>query len=273
MLGSVISGAASIGGGLLSANSSNKARKNQNAYNTKVMKNQLQWKAADAEAAGISKHFAMGAPTVTAPGVSVGGGADLGTGLAAAGQDIGRAVDAQMSGSGRSNAQMQSILMEGATLDNDIKRTTIASNIANLRQAGSPPGLPTNPGAAMLPGQGNSVHIDGPKLDLKTRRDIADRHAPSNIPGESPGTAFYRNPQGGLSVFLPPEMAESFEQDKIGGLEWALRNRVAPFFGGGTPPSAQGGGLLPWEEYYFNRGSYDYRTRTTPGYGRFNTRR
>jgi len=267
MLGSLISAGASIAGGLLGSNSAEKQAKANAAMQMRFAKNQLQWRAEDAEKAGISKVFAMGAPTMSFTPSSV-GGTDLG--IAAAGQDIGRAIDAGMSPGGKSNALMQSVLLEGAQLDNDIKRTEIASKIATLRQAGSPPGVPNSATLPTVPGQGNAVQLDGPTLKLQTRRDIADPNAPSNIPGESPGTAFYRNPQGGLTVFIPPEMAESFEQDNLGGVEWQLRNRILPWINN-TQSGPSRAGLLPWQEYYFDRSRGDWRIRDRPG-GRFNTR-
>lgn len=106
-------------------------------------KHGIQWKVEDAKAAGIHPLYALGASTQSYSPVSIGGD-DLGSGLAKAGQDIGRALTAGQSGSQREAAfetGVKKLQLEGLGLDNDIKRARLASMVATTTQAGTPPPL------------------------------------------------------------------------------------------------------------------------------------
>ena len=88
------------------------------------------------------------------------------------------------------------ISLEGLKLDNDIKRTQIASMARNLTQPGTPP----------------PYSIDGPTLKLQTNRDLSDR-TPFSVPGSGPDVVMTDTNRGNLTWDTPPQLAESRESD------------------------------------------------------------
>lgn len=99
----------------------------------------VRWKVSDAMAAGIHPLAALGASTIGFSPVSVG---DVGGGLAAAGQDIGRAVRAMQSLGEKEKDDVESLkklALDKAGLENDLLRT----QIRRLNAPGTGPGMPT----------------------------------------------------------------------------------------------------------------------------------
>lgn len=149
MLGSLISAGASLLGGMLnrkSAEEANAANAAQAAANIQLQKDFAQqgirWKVDDAKAAGIHPLYALGANTTSFAPVSVGAVADtsMGNALASSGQDISRAINSTRTTPEKVAAiNATKLQMEGLQLDNDIKRTTIASSLQRLAQAKTPP--------------------------------------------------------------------------------------------------------------------------------------
>lgn len=110
----------------------------------------LEWKAKDARAAeadtGINALTLLGAPTSSFS--SVAGGSDAGAGVAAAGQNIQRALLANTP-QAQKMADLEAKLLEAkiANVNSDTTRTmAIASNLATTHAAaGSPAGVPLPP--------------------------------------------------------------------------------------------------------------------------------
>lgn len=261
MLGALIGAGASIASSLFGSSSASKARKQEAQTQREFAQNGIQWKVEDAKKAGIHPVYALGANTVSYAPQSV-GGSDY-SGLASAGQDIGRAIDATRSNPARADALSQTLAryqVEGAGLDNDIKRADLASKLATVRsQVG--PGLPGPATRSLwgLDGQGNAPQIDAPELKRKSSHEIMDTGAPSNVPGAGSSVQFAMNSYGGYDPVIPPNMAESFEQDKIGYLKWLAMNRVLPNFNDPLYPPK-----IPLEynrRAYFDRKWQDWRTR------------
>lgn len=276
MLGEILSAGASILGGVLGNSSAKKAADRNFAQQKKFAQNQLQWKAADAEKAGISKVFAMGAPTQSFTPSNVGGNFDF---LSSAGQNIGRALQATAS-PGAQNTGLSKVAtaigIEGAQLDNDIKRAQLASIIATTKQAGSPPG-PMSPGETYaIAGQPPTLEDGAPNIKAQSRIEAADPTFPANTAGFSPSVAYQRNNTGGYSPYIPNTMAESYESDHLGGAEWSVRNRlIAPIMGSEYGPRVP---MLPWQTMYFNPKLWQWEVRDRSefgnrAFGRFNTRR
>lgn len=230
MLGAIIGAAASLFG-------ADKARKQQeeNARRQEELQREfaqkgIQWKAADAEAAGISKLYALGANTTSYSPVSVGGG----NGIAEAGQSIGRAIDATASPTGRVGHLQQTLAetqIEGAKLDNELKRANLLSTMAQRNQPGNPPPYvnPTDT-THVMPGQGNSEAIAlTPKLELK--REIVPRDAtnPSASLGVNPEVDMYRS-RAGYVPAVPQTLGEALESQPLGAAQWMIRNQILPTF-------------------------------------------
>lgn len=149
-IGALISGGASILGGLLGKSSADK----QMAMQKTFAKNAIQWKTADALKAGVHPAFALGAPTISYNPVQVG---QLGEGLAQAGQDIGRAMTAQMPGDMKGSVYSKGIAaleLERGGLQNEI----LKEQLRQMRAPGTPPAYPG--GNAVIPGQGDTRVFD-----------------------------------------------------------------------------------------------------------------
>lgn len=149
MLGNLISAGANIIGGLFGKSSADKARESQeraNAANAALQRefaqNSIRWRVADARAAGVHPIYALGAPTISASPSYVGATADnsLGSAIANAGQDIGRAVNATRTTPERVLALKEAQLrLESLSLDNEVKRAGLASSLQRLAQNSNPP--------------------------------------------------------------------------------------------------------------------------------------
>lgn len=222
MLGALISAGSSLLGGLLGQ----KAQK-QNAQNQIMFaKNQLQWKAADAKKAGISKLFAMGAPTLSYQPSSVGG--SLGSSVADAGQHIGRALEAQSSPAGRAGGlalELSQAQLEGLKIDNDIKRQELLSKVALRNQPGQPPAINDRETTPVIPGQGNSV------IKLQKQMSAAQSETtPQSEFGMSPEIRWYRT-KTGWAPEVPQDLGEAQESQPLSAAQWFIRNKIMPNFG------------------------------------------
>lgn len=145
MLDSIIGGLGKLGDWITGSNNAEKNNNTQmqiaaqNIANQKEFaQNGIRWKVADAEAAGLHPLAALGAQTSSFSPISVGlesPKSDFG----GMGQDIGRAIDAGSTGSERTS-RMQgavakvatSLSLEKASLENDLLRTSIAKQRAQL---------------------------------------------------------------------------------------------------------------------------------------------
>lgn len=152
MLGSLISAGASLLGGFLNrdaqkdANEANAAQAAQNiALQREFAQNAIQWKAADAEKAGIHPVFAMGASGPSFSPVTVGAipESGIGTGLQSMGQDISRSVAAYRGPGEKVGGAMQAQQVASNALDLETKSLNnqlLRAKIANITQPGTPPG-------------------------------------------------------------------------------------------------------------------------------------
>lgn len=247
MLGNIISAAASIGGGLLQANNAKK----QMAMQKEFAQNQLQWKAADAEKAGISKYFAMGAPTASYSPVSVGD-----YGLGAAGQAIASGIPGQ-GGKGSTTAgkisgissEIAAAQLDGLRIDNDIKRAELASKIA----------IATQPGAG---GSLDTDVVSGPE-GLKLKKEVSPSgYQPQKTFGVSPEVDWYRT-KFGYEPVPPQQLSEVHENNAIMRWAWMLRNYVMPFYSDDYATWGRAPAQGHYWSYIPGRGYVE--TRRTPG--------
>lgn len=153
MIGPILSAGASLLGGFLQrdaqkdANAANAAQAAQNiALQREFAQNSIQWKAADAEKAGIHPIYAMGAPTASFSPVTVGATAEsgLGTGLQSMGQDLSRSVGAYRSPGEKVGGVALAQQTASNALDLETKNlnnTLLRAKIAQLTQPATPPGV------------------------------------------------------------------------------------------------------------------------------------
>lgn len=262
MLGSILGAIGSVASGILG----NNAAKQQQKMQVKFAKNQLQWKAEDAEKAGISKIFAMGAPTMSYQPTSVGGGFDQ---LGAMGQNIGNAIQQtqtpqdKLTGMGR---VAQAIQLEGLQLDNELKKTQIASQQKLLTQPGAAPGIPGLDPAYSIPGQPATVGI--PERELKMKTDVATPGEPALVPGKTPEVMLSDTVSGGTSPILPPAMQEALEsQGWAAQMQYFMRNGLFPWFSDKYRPSQYRTGAQPGYHHRYNPITGEYhRIKDYPRY-------
>lgn len=247
MLGALIGAGASLASTFLG----NKSKEQANdqaaaqaaaniAHQKEFAQNGIQWKVEDAKKAGLHPLFALGASTHSFSPVSAGTTASDFSGLADAGQNIGRAIDATRDPASKQAASLQTAFaatqLEGAQLDNDIKRARLASAIAT-NQTGTGGGIPIPGGLNQFDGQGNAIPLDNKGIKIESRRDATDPTNPTQIPGSGPSVGYVKLDENLYGPVMPPELAESYESDHIGRWDWQIRNRVLPFISQRTPPN------------------------------------
>lgn len=229
MLGALIGAGASLLGGFMQNKANKEAKQKEYAQQKEFAQSGIQWKVDDAKRAGVHPLYALGANTVSYAPQSV-GSADYSS-IADAGQNIGRAIDATRSNPSKAAATaLTAVQLEGLQLDNDIKRAQLNSALATARQAGNPPGLPsssTRPDVTGMPGQGNAPQIEGPSIANEKKISPINPGATSQEYAQVPEVQWARTATGWAPT-MPQQLAESYEQDAIGGLQWQWRNKYAP---------------------------------------------
>lgn len=139
--GALISAGSSLVGSLLGSGTNNHAGRDQRQATSFANRSAVLDKVAAAKEAGISPLYALGAPVISASSaVGTPSSNELGSTLASMGQDIGRAVASKGDAVQR---QLLKLQLEGAALDNDMKRAQINSINARNGQGGQlPPVMP-----------------------------------------------------------------------------------------------------------------------------------
>lgn len=139
MLGEILS---AVGGFLGLASNRDKAEADRRMQYD-AAQNQVQWRVADANKAGVHPLAALGMNPVSMAPVAVGD--DAGT-MSNIGQDVGRAIKAGSTDTQVTNKlgrELALIQLEGARLDNDIKRAELASRVRRtLIAPGTGPVIP-----------------------------------------------------------------------------------------------------------------------------------
>lgn len=262
MLGNIISAGANLLGGLFGQNKQEKMAKQNIQLQKDFAQQGIRWKVEDAKAAGIHPLYALGANTTSFSPVSIGN--DLSTGIANAGQDLSRAIDATRTHGERSAAvtkTMQDLSLQRMGLENEL----LSAQIAKTRQAGQPPARPdpsTNP--YLIPGQGQAV----PTVEDQALKRVApNAAAPHAEPGAVAETGYLRTPSG-LAPVYSNDAKERLEDDAIGAFVWNLRNRIAPLFGVNQHPPAvpPPPGYDHWE---WNKLKFEWQPAKKPDYSQY----
>lgn len=224
MLPALVAAGISAGAGLYAAKRSEKHAQSmfdQNAnLSREFAKNGIQWKVADARAAGVHPVYALGAPTHSPSGVAL--GADY-SGISNAGQDFSRAVHATLSNKGRGAAVARTV--QNLNLRNmELQNQLLASKIARINsQVG--PGVPTDNEASLISGQGNSGINTTPM-----RRQTSRAGAPWIEAGSVSDVGHARTTTGWAPTFSE-DVKQRLEEDWPGVIAWNVRNRLLPTFG------------------------------------------
>lgn len=186
----------SIAGGLLGNKGTKDAGDQNAALQREFAQNGIQWKVEDAKKAGIHPLAALGVQPFN-PAPSYSPQTSFADSLVNSSQNIGRAIDASRS----ADARREALLLENASLQNDLLR----SQITHINRADNP----AFPGSAtVIDGQGNS-----PSRDRRTIPDVG----------------FAETEQGGLAVLPSKQAKERIEDSLLSEIEWYMRNRINPF--------------------------------------------
>lgn len=234
MLGNIISAGASILGGILGSKEADKAREaqaqhlaQQAALQKEFAQHGIKWRVEDAKRAGIHPIYALGSSGATYTPSSAAFAADtsLPSALAAAGQDIGRAVNATRTQTERVSAftqAAQGLALEKGKLENEALRLEIASKAGRLRQEAAP-AFPGN--NYLLPGQAQSGAV-GPK-ESPLERVVSAPGAPHQEHAAIPDVGFART-RSGLAPVPSKDVKERIEDNFIQEALWAWRNNIMP---------------------------------------------
>lgn len=186
MIGPLISAGSSIVGGLINRDASRRAtnmtRDNLNAQmqmQKDFAKSGIRWRVEDARKAGIHPLYALGAntPQYTPTSATFAADTSLGNSFAAAGQDIGRAINSTRTASERETSftrSMQNLQLENAGLDLEIKKTQLASAIARNRDNATPPGPAGSDNILEWDKQGKATPLTAMGKQLGTDRGWSD---------------------------------------------------------------------------------------------------
>lgn len=149
-LAPLISGAASVVGGLLGNQQKKEGQEREIELQKEFAQNGLRWKVEDAQRAGVHPLAALGATGAAYSPVGLGDN-DTAASFSAAGQDFSRAIDATRTApekAGVLGGKMAALSLERASLENDLLR----AQILDITRPRTPP-FPLADGGYNMPGQ------------------------------------------------------------------------------------------------------------------------
>lgn len=174
LIGAGIAAGASLLGSKWASDSAEANAQRNIAMQKEFAQQGIRWKVEDAKAAGVHPLYALGAQTTSFAPVSV-GSTNLGTGLAQAGQDIGRAITATSTQGERATAfgeMAQKLQLDNMSLQNQL----LASKLAQQRASLNPP----------MPAIGTATETGvDPKLEGQQRVVLSNEEIRAH-PGWSP---------------------------------------------------------------------------------------
>lgn len=272
-LGSAFSGVLNFGASMSNQANENMLAANQAALQKEFAQSGVQWRVADARAAGIHPIYAMGASLPSYTPISIGSSSLSIPDLGSMGQNIERALTATRSQSERDamgnpnssvGAQADALRLENMQLQNDLLRTNIIRANAQI----GPPMPVMSPGGGLTgqqPGAGVGVYEPKP---TEVHSSVPGRQDQAGGP-PVPGVQWSVSPdRGGLLAFPAPKLPGTEDEGPI-GIDWYIRNRLNPVFNseGMAPTLAQVQAIWPgaigarfsrtnlrWEPVFGDRG-------------------
>lgn len=234
----------------------------------------IQWRAADARAAGIHPVAAMGAQTTSysssvgnssfSPGTSTGAAPfaakNLGSGISAAGQDLGRAINAaatdyQRADQAQAEAAEAKLRLSNLNMQNQLLASQIAKNLA------VGPSMPSPARKRMIDGQGNTpsstarVKWEPMETQQRSSSDVAAE------PQDIADVGWARTGRKRAVPVMSDIAKDRLEEDKWGTFQWVLRNNLAPMVGLNMHPPPH----IPLKSkdhaWYMNPFTGEYRQR------------
>lgn len=260
--GAVLSAGTSLLGGYLANRSRENVAEESAQLQREFAQNGISWKVADAKRAGIHPLYAMGNQGIAFQ-PSMWSGDGIADGLAAAGQDIGRAIDSTRTSDDKVQARLNALMVERGELQNEVLR----SQLARLQQQPTPPMADPSPG--LIPGQADVPNRLGLTVKeitqepmQRTQSHAVDTHSE---PGAINSLGWAKTPTGLVPV-PSKDVKERIEDMAIPELMWGVQNSLLPNFGAGTKPPKN---MLPdgaigwqwsytkqeWQPIYFGKGT------------------
>lgn len=240
MIGELIGGVSKLIGGYMNqnaqenANAANQAQwQTSQAYQHLANTHNIQWKVADAKAAGLHPLAALGVQPAGGPASAVGVSPETGMGDAVSGmgQDISRALRANETQQKRSQAfdeNIRALDLENRSLQNEFLRSRIAKERAALN-----PAIPEIGQRWLVPGQGDTAQIKMSPFELTP----GEPGKPWMEPGAVSDLGHGRT-TGGYAPVPSKQMQERIEDNWLAQMAWAYRNQILPtiFKSAETPP-------------------------------------
>lgn len=220
----------SLAGSVVSGLFGRSQAKSNEKLQKQFAQNSVQWKVADAKKAGIHPLAALGAQTHSFSPVQ---GGDW-SGLASAGQDLGRAMQSGSTQKQRVDAytaETQRLQLERGRLENDVLRADLAARLAKVRQPGNPPPLPDAQNPNLVEGQGDSPGIENKKMERQGWRP----ESPDKEAGAIADTG-YSYTGTGWAPMMSKDVKDRSDDDTPGVIAWNLRNRLIQSFQGNLRP-------------------------------------
>lgn len=227
ILGSVGGLAGSLLGGLFGKSNADSNIAHQREFAQKG----IQWKVADAKAAGIHPLYALGAQTHSFTPVHAG---DVAGALSDAGQHLGRAVDAGLTHHQRKQQELQLLedrnrqrrMDELRIQEQEIRNMLLTTELMGMeRRQFNQPAVPSvdNQGAGvftLIPGQ-HSPYLKPDQVKLKPAEIVSHQSTNPHVEaGTHPALSEYRLSDG-RTIMLPSEKAaEAMESMPLAG--WML---------------------------------------------------
>lgn len=229
MLPALIAAGSNLLGGIISGNKQEDMANKNIALQKQFAREGIRWKVEDAKAAGLHPLAALGAQTHSFAPVSIGGN-DVGTGLAAAGQDISRGINATRSAGERVDAYsktIQDLNIQRMGLENQL----LGAQIAKINQAGNPPAMPSGSDRMLVEGQGNS-----PLVKVEPLEQTSTAPGQPNVEAGANPEIGYARTGGGWTPVRSKAFQDRSEEDLLAAIQWNIRNRLAPALGQYNPP-------------------------------------
>lgn len=200
----------------------------------------VSWKVDDARRAGISPLAALGASTTSFSNV-VGGEGKFGDAIGDASQDVSRAIQ---STSNREQRGLQlaaaKLEIEGKSLDNDIKRAELASQIRKGTSPAVGPPSPVGGNRWLVDGQGDTGLVNTGNGLVKSSPFKQTTPEPGVMhmePGANPEVGFARGSNNAYTPIPGQQIKEQIE-DSPAEYVWFARNYILPLLGlNESPPN------------------------------------
>lgn len=238
MIGEIIGGISSLIGGSMASKANKEATQMMLADKEKDRELQkefaqtgIRWKAWDAKAAGLHPIIGIGGAgaAYTPSSIAIQPDTGMANAVAAAGQNIGRAVDATRSQGERNTAFTESV--QKLTLDKmGLENMLLSSQIAQLNANKNPP-LPVGD-RYLIPGQSgsgvvSSLSVPGTIDTNPMKRTASNPALPHQEPGAINDTGFART-SGGLYPVPGNDIKERIEDNFWHESAHFLRNNFLP---------------------------------------------